>query len=630
MFKKVQWKFFAFTASVLLAIFIFVLTSINIIMQTVMQRQSIVVLKQIASSIEYDDSTASFVYFEKPGPENGSPELPHEPEDNFKIPQNTDIITTAEITQTVTAEKKTSTQKNSNEKNNTQTPNVIEEPKDDTSPPKNEPNSADTENPVTTAVYTPKTETPTQPVQKTQPPAATKAIQQPETKAAATAPAKTEPDPGQNDDNRFPEKPWNDWNDPPPYEPDDRYPNDNNNNNTPDFENQDHWWGFNRDEFYQTQSNTIDAKYNGYTLQLSGKTDSPIKGYTVLDQKEPEKHKPQEAPVPKSLGSIDFFVIMADPSGEFLASLNNDDLTSDTAQDYIDNVLKKNSDKGMMDTYQFFSMEKQNGTIMIFTDKSGEINMLNQLLRTTIIIGIVSFICISILSLFISKKSIQPIKIAFDKQKQFISDASHELKTPLTIISANADVLAEEIGSNKWLEYIKSQTERMNILVNDLLNLTRLENKTSDFICNDFNLSKAIESTALPFECQAFEMHKKFEIDIQENLEINGSEQHIKQMAAIFIDNALKYSNEDGTVRITLKSQGDKKILSVYNTGSGIKDSEKDKIFERFYRIDNSRARTTGGYGLGLAIAKSIIDRHKFKISIDNIEGESICFNIIM
>ena len=170
----------------------------------------------------------------------------------------------------------------------------------------------------------------------------------------------------------------------------------------------------------------------------------------------------------------------------------------------------------------------------------------------------------------------------------------------------------------------------MNVLVNELLNLTRLENNTSNFIMADFDLSQAITNTALPFECQAFESNKTFELNIVEGLHIVGSEQHIKQMAAIFIDNALKYSNEGGIVRVTLAKQGDKKMLYVYNSGKGIKESEKEKVFERFYRSDESRNRSTGGYGLGLAIAKSIIDRHKFKVHIENNEGRGICFVVTM
>lgn len=170
----------------------------------------------------------------------------------------------------------------------------------------------------------------------------------------------------------------------------------------------------------------------------------------------------------------------------------------------------------------------------------------------------------------------------------------------------------------------------MNVLVNDLLSLTRLENKTRDFITTEFDLSRAVTNASLPFECQAFESRKNFVLNVEDGIMITGSEQHIKQMTGIFIDNALKYSKEGGTVRVSLTKEDGKVEFSVYNTGSGVKDSEKDKLFERFYRSDESRNRSTGGYGLGLAIAKSIIDKHKFKVIVDNDEGRSICFRVIM
>ena len=256
--------------------------------------------------------------------------------------------------------------------------------------------------------------------------------------------------------------------------------------------------------------------------------------------------------------------------------------------------------------------------------------MLDRLIKTTILIGSVSFILLSVLVVFLSRKSIEPVQKAFEKQKQFISDASHELKTPLTIISANADVLAGEIGDNKWLNYIQSQAYRMSLLVNDLLNLTRLENNSADMTFSEFNLSQAVLNTALPFECQAFEAHKIFNVDVEKNITIVASERHCKQLFAIFIDNAIKHSDENGEIKVSLKKSGDKKIFSVYNTGSGIRDDEKEKIFERFYRSDDSRSRSTGGYGLGLAIAKSIIDYHKFKLSVENIQGKYIKFIITM
>lgn len=170
----------------------------------------------------------------------------------------------------------------------------------------------------------------------------------------------------------------------------------------------------------------------------------------------------------------------------------------------------------------------------------------------------------------------------------------------------------------------------MSLLVNDLLNLTRLENNSANMTFSEFNLSQAVMNTALPFECQAFEAHKKFDVDVEENIMLTASERHCKQLFAIFIDNAIKHSEENGTVKVSLTKSGDKKIFSVYNTGSGIRDDEKDKIFERFYRSDDSRSRNTGGYGLGLAIARSIIDYHKFKLNIENSQGKYIKFIITM
>ena len=334
--------------------------------------------------------------------------------------------------------------------------------------------------------------------------------------------------------------------------------------------------------------------------------------------------------IPKNIGSIDYFAIMADTNGKYLATLYNDYIVDERAQRYTSAIINDRKDTGMINSYQYYRASKPNGTIMILTDKSSEKDMLNQLKRTTIIVGLIALVVLSVLAYFLSKKSIQPIREAFDKQKQFVSDASHELKTPLTVISTNADVLEGEIGDNKWLAYIKSQTERMNVLVNDLLNLTRLENSNNELERRYFNLSKAIANTALPFECQAFESNKKFEVNIEDNIMLSGSEKHIKQMAAIFIDNALKYSNDGGTVQVTLKRSGERKLLSVYNTGQGIKETDTEKIFERFYRSDESRNRATGGYGLGLAIAKSVADKHKFKIHVLNQPGKSVCFIVTM
>lgn len=595
MFRKAQLKLFGVITSILLAIFIIVLTSINIVTRSFMQRQSREVLQKIASGIEYDEKTDTFTFTP---PEDFEPKH-SEPPPPEKTVRTVTTSTTEPPTETTTTLAVT-------EEQPTELPTEAESEVTEI-PETDEPETEqETE-------YLPEPEPETDFQEETAPPAE---------EVTTESPSPTEntfpPPPEWNDDDRPPDFPSDNGHFPEDFPHDDRF----------SYWRDPHDWDY--DDYDRKHDDIFRQSFTGgeYSIVQLGNTVKDI------PPEKPERnisgHKKDE-PFPKSFGSIEFFVIMADDDGKYIACMNNEDLTDENAQAYITEILSNKNNTGMMDSYQFYNVPKNNGTLIALTDKSEEKKVMNQFIRTTIIIGALTLVVLSFAGYFLSKKSIEPIKTAFEKQKQFISDASHELKTPLTVISANADVLSGEIGENKWLNYIKSQTDRMNLLVNDLLNLTRLENNTSNFICTDFSLSQAVTNTALPFECRAFETNKKFIVDIEDGLTVTGSEQHIKQMTAIFIDNALKYSNDGGIVRVSLRKQGDRKILSVYNTGTGVKDSEKDKIFERFYRSDDSRTRqATGGYGLGLAIAKSIIDKHRFKISVENIEGESINFIVTM
>lgn len=639
MFEKAHLKLFGIIASILVAVFIALLGSVNIITKAVMQRQSQQVLRQIAEGVEYDDKTSTFTFVR---PENFDdrrddkpPSKPYnEPEKT--APMQTSVTTSSETT---TASETTVT--------TTVAVETAYEPVQETEEQQTEPETEEIyDEPETEAPSQEETEAnePTSPPTTALPPVVTTAPASPPKSPAAeqSKPEHEKPEPpAEPEKPHEPQKkdewknPWEQW-----------WQDGNYNGPFPSWD----WgqWNFGENPYIglpEWNGDAWNSDYSGFAdedeiqnesvLFVSGDESGGIIQLADKAQNEADFHreefgKPYE-PVPKSLGSIDFFVIMADDDGNYLATLNNEDITAETAQNYISAILSDGAQTGMVNhTFQFYRQPKSNGTLMVFTDKSAEMDTLDQLKRTTIIIGIISIIILSAAAFFLSKKSIEPIKLAFERQKRFVSDASHELKTPLTVISANADVLADEIGDNKWLTYIKSQTDRMNVLVNDLLNLTRLENNTTDFICVDFDLSRAAENTALPFECQAFEMNRKFIVDIDEGISVNGSEKHIKQMMAIFIDNAIKYSNEGGTVKVTLSKHGDKKVFSVFNTGTGVREDEKEKIFERFYRSDESRNRATGGYGLGLAIAKSVIDKHKFKVHVENQEGKSICFVVTM
>lgn len=236
-------------------------------------------------------------------------------------------------------------------------------------------------------------------------------------------------------------------------------------------------------------------------------------------------------------------------------------------------------------------------------------------------------------SRFFANRSIAPVKEAFEKQKQFIADASHELKTPLTIINTNADVLLSNSddtihNQSKWLHYIKSETERMTSLTNDLLYLTEMDDSRSRMIYSKFNLSDVVENIILTMEAVIFEKHISLEYDIEPDLTVLGNSEQIKQVIMILLDNAVKYSNPKGSVTLSLKKQHNDMVLAVTNTGEGIAPEHLASIFDRFYRTNASRARKQGGYGLGLAIAKSIIEQHKGKIYAKSFVGESTTFYV--
>ncbi len=295
-------------------------------------------------------------------------------------------------------------------------------------------------------------------------------------------------------------------------------------------------------------------------------------------------------------------------------------------------AINSGKDFGFIDNLAYYVNRTKNyGSMVVFTDASSEKRQSNNLILTTSIIGIASVILFFLLSVALSFWLIRPVKETFDKQKQFISDASHELKTPLAVISANTDVLEAEIGENKWLSYIRSESVRMSELVNELLYLARIDDKTGKKLTMaEFNLSDVVLQTALPFESRMFEEGKKFEVNAEENITCDGDLSAIKHVLTILIDNAIKYSEEKGEIRVDLVRHGSKKIITVYNTGIGIKKEKLDKVFERFYREDEARNSTSGGYGLGLAIASEVVARHHGIIRCESEYGKWVKFIVVL
>lgn len=416
----------------------------------------------------------------------------------------------------------------------------------------------------------------------------TKAVVSRETKPAATQPPQPDP-PRQTEPDLPPDPPpWWGWDDPP------------------------HDYEDNRENYAARQPVL-------YAMPLAS-----------LAQSVPMKDDGRNAPpFPDKRGdvvTIDHFLCFANAEGTLMRLDGTENYTEDDAQTLLDYVLEKGKTDGWYGSLQYFRKDYDRGTLVVFSDRSAEQLLLHKVLLVSILVFLLMEGVVFLLTMILTKRAMRPMQETFERQRQFISDAGHELKTPLTIISANVDILHDEIGENKWLSYIQSQAERMRVLVGEMMNLTKLEmgDKEKDFV--DFSLSEAVSGAALPFEGQAFEQEKQLELEIQEDISYHGNPDQIKQLVGIFMDNALKYSKEHGEIRVTLQQVQNKKTLKVYNTGKGIPESEKEKIFQRFYRSDASRARATGGYGLGLSIAQSIADAHKIRIQVESEYEHWICF----
>lgn len=309
----------------------------------------------------------------------------------------------------------------------------------------------------------------------------------------------------------------------------------------------------------------------------------------------------------------------------------------DTLQDVVDKILKSGKDFGKVDifnsTYSYLKGTTPSGIKIAFMERSMYDNMLFQLLKNLILIGFVSLIALLFISIYLTNKSIIPIKETFEKQKQFIADASHELKTPLAIIKTNTSLILSHPddtikSQSKWINYINSQTDRMSELISEMLSLAKMDTSENKLPLSPINISKVVESMILMFDAVLYENNIELETNISKNLFINGDKESLKKLFSIIMDNAIKHTNKNGNITVSLFSNKNKIKIIIRNTGEGIAPEHLERIFERFYRVDSSRNRETGGYGLGLSIANSIVKQHKGKIYAKSKIGEFTSFII--
>ena len=315
-------------------------------------------------------------------------------------------------------------------------------------------------------------------------------------------------------------------------------------------------------------------------------------------------------------------------STEHIAAVDNT-----MAFDYAQTVYKESKPGfGTVDYYRYLYVTDGNKSMIIFLDLQRDLAQCIALAFISMIVNLMAITTLAIMVYWLSRSALRPVADSIEKQKQFITDASHELKTPLTIIAANAEVLEMCEGENEWTTSIKNQTARLSHLVKNLVELTKLNEIHDDKHHYNFNISTAVVETASNFEISAEVARKNFSYSVADDIYYHGNEAEIRQLITILCDNAIKYTDECGHIKLTLYKSGKNIIIESYNTCDYIDPKSVSHLFDRFYRADSSRARDskTGGYGIGLSIAQAIVHRHKGKIKVFTSGTTGITFKIIL
>ncbi len=340
---------------------------------------------------------------------------------------------------------------------------------------------------------------------------------------------------------------------------------------------------------------------------------------------------PPEKPIPDGInhGFADspmfnlstFYTVVVSENGEII-EIKNDKPSVHSDEDLQAlalQIIESSKTSGKINNLIFYMAEKDGFRLVSFMDNTLINENASTLIRYTFIFGGAALLIFFFVSLLLAEKIVKPVEVSYKKQKQFISDAGHELKTPVSIVGVNAELLSREIGQNQWLANIQYENERMGILVTQMLELARTENTEAQ--TEHIDLSRLADGEALPFESIAFEKGFTLNTEIKSGITVIGNSTQLKQLVSILLDNAIRHGESASTISLTLtKSHGNAR-LSVINKGEEIPKEQQEQLFDRFYRADMARNSDDKHYGLGLAIAKSIVAKHNGSIEIHCVGG---------
>ncbi len=354
-----------------------------------------------------------------------------------------------------------------------------------------------------------------------------------------------------------------------------------------------------------------------------------------------------------------YFSVMMDDNGN-VSTIDTGKIAgtdTDEAAEYAVKALASGKTEGFMGQYRFALKETDSGSLIIFLYCGRGLSNFRSVLFISVAISLAGMLAVFLLLVFFSGRIVKPVSESYDKQKRFITDAGHELKTPLTIIDADAELVELECGESEWLDDIRKQTKRLTSLTNDLIYLAKMEEGQKNTVKIEFPLSDVVVVTAESFRARAINDNKKLELDIQPGLSYIGDEKAVRQLVSILVDNAVKYADSEGNIRVKLSSIAGKQNmipnkkssveskqavllkqsavsrtikLEVYNTCEHIEAESVKHLFDRFYRAEQSHNSQTGGYGIGLSVAKAVVEAHGGKISACTDDGKSLGITVVM
>ena len=313
-------------------------------------------------------------------------------------------------------------------------------------------------------------------------------------------------------------------------------------------------------------------------------------------------------------------------------------VVSPTAASKIANSLwKEHSNEGYWDIYKYRRIDLSSPLpedppkyMYIFLDCDQYLKTFREFLWASISVSVIGLLVVFLLVYIFSGKTLKPVAESYEKQKRFITDASHDIKTPLTIIDANTEILEMTSGENEWTRSIRNQISRLTDLTEKLVFLSRMDEENSKLMMYDFSLSDTVTEIAEPFLAIAKTKDLTFTMQIDPNITYHGSEDKLRQLVSLLLDNAFKYVSESGKISLKLTTSGRNKILTLWNTVDHIEKGNQDRLFDRFYRRDASRNQAISGHGIGLSVALAIVLAHKGRISAKSEDGASILFTVTL